>query len=107
VKFFDPRGRATFGVGICDRCRRRFSIEDLYSDPNSPGLKVCIDDRDEYDPYRLAARQTENITLPFVRPDQPLTNGPETFNLLHAFLATETPDYLICENDDYLILEND
>jgi len=50
-------------------------LEDLYSDPNSPGLKVCIDDLDDYDPYRLAPRQADRITLPFYRPDEPLTTG--------------------------------
>jgi hypothetical protein len=71
--FFDPTGRSTYGIGICDRCRRVFSLEDLHSDPNSPGLKVCRADMDQYDPYRLPPRQTENINLPFVRPDVPLT----------------------------------
>jgi hypothetical protein len=48
------------------------SIADLYSDPNSPGLRVCLEDLDNLDPYRLPARQTEIITLPFTRPDRPL-----------------------------------
>lgn len=67
--FFDPTGRSTYGIGICDRCKMRFSLEDLHPDPNSPGLKVCEADRDRLDPYRLPARPTENINLPFVRPD--------------------------------------
>jgi hypothetical protein len=41
----------------------------LRSDPNSPGLMVCPDDLDQYDPWRLAARQTETITLRHPRPD--------------------------------------
>ena len=49
------------------------SIEDLHPDPNSPGLRVCKADLDELDPYRLPARETEDITPPFVRPDVPLT----------------------------------
>jgi hypothetical protein len=43
-------------------------------DPNYPNLMVCSEDRDNYDPYRLAPRQPDNIVLPFVRPDLPL-NG--------------------------------
>lgn len=70
--FLDTTGRSTLGIGICDRCRRKFSLEELSSDPNSPGLRVCRDDRDQLDPYRLPARQTENITLRFPRPDEPL-----------------------------------
>lgn len=70
--WYDPTGKASYGIGLCDRCSRKMSITDLYSDPNSPGLRVCLEDLDNLDPYRLPARQTENITLPFVRPDRPL-----------------------------------
>ena len=73
--FIDPSGKSTFGLGICDRCQRKFSLEDLYSDPNTPGLKVCLDDLDTYDPYRLPARRTEDIALEFYRPDEELTAG--------------------------------
>lgn len=73
--FIDPSGRSTFGLGTCARCWRKFSLEDLYSDPNSPGLKVCLDDLDNYDPYRLPARRTEDVTLRFYRPDEDLTPG--------------------------------
>jgi len=38
-------------------------------DPNFPGMRVCKDDVDQFDPWRLPARQTENITLRFPRPD--------------------------------------
>lgn len=73
--FLDPTGKTTYGLGICQRCSRKFFLEDLHSDPNSPGIKVCIDDLDDYDPYRLAPRQADRITLPFYRPDEPLTAG--------------------------------
>lgn len=70
--FLNTTGKPTLAIGICDRCRRKFPIGDLSSDPNSPGLMVCAADRDQFDPYRLPARQTEDITLRFVRPDEPL-----------------------------------
>ncbi len=73
--FLDPTGKTTYGIGICQRCSKKFFLEDLHSDPNSPGLKVCIDDLDDYDPYRLAPRQADRITLPFYRPDEDLTTG--------------------------------
>jgi hypothetical protein len=38
-------------------------------DPNFPGMRVCKVDLDNFDPWRLPARQTENITLRFARPD--------------------------------------
>lgn len=71
--FIDPTGQPTYGIGLCARCSRKFPLADLHPDPNSPGLMVCLDDLDQYDPYRLPARQSEDITLPFTRPDVPLT----------------------------------
>ena len=41
-------------------------------DPNFPGMRVCKEDKDDLDPWRLPARQTENITLRFPRPDVPV-----------------------------------
>lgn len=70
--FLNTRGNATLGIGICGRCSRKFPLGELQPDPNSPGLYVCRVDRDDYDPYRLPARQPENITLRHPRPDTPL-----------------------------------
>jgi hypothetical protein len=40
------------------------------SDTNFPGLRVCDQGcKDQLDPYRLPARQTERIALRFPRPD--------------------------------------
>jgi hypothetical protein len=78
-QWLDPTGRSTYGLGTCDRCHEKFSIEDLYPDPNSPGLRVCLADLDVLDPYRLPARQTEDISLPFTRPDSPLTNDIDNY----------------------------
>jgi hypothetical protein len=68
--FLDTTGNPTLGIGICGRCSRKMPLHELLDDPNIPGLKVCKEDRDQYDPYRLPARETENIVLPFVRPDE-------------------------------------
>lgn len=70
--FLDTRGNSTLGIGICGRCSRKMSLDDLYPDPNYPGLRVCSDDLDQYDPYRLPARQPEVIALQYPRPDTPL-----------------------------------
>ena len=70
--FLDTTGRSTLAIGICGRCSRKFPLDELMSDPNSPGLRVCRADLDEFDPYRLPARQTEDITVRFPRPDVPL-----------------------------------
>lgn len=67
------------------------------SDPNAPGLRVCKVDLDQLDPYRLPARQTERITLPFVRPDTPLTSAP------YGVISEDGNTFLINEEgDDYL-----
>lgn len=64
------------------------SLDELYPDLNSPGLRVCLEDRDDLDPYRLPARQPERITLPFVRPDVSIATDP-------AGLVTEDDNYFI------------
>lgn len=70
--WLDTRRNSSQGIALCARCSKKFPVGELRSDPNYPALMVCKDDLDEYDPYRLAARPTENLTLPFVRPDIPL-----------------------------------
>ena len=95
--WLDTRGRSTLGIGVCARCSRKMSLDELFSDPNSPGLRVCREDLDQLDPYRLPPRQPDNITLPFVRPDTPLNTAP-------AGLVTEDDNsFLIGSNDEYLI----
>jgi hypothetical protein len=95
--YLSTRGKTTLGIGICGRCSRKFSLDDLHSDPNYPGLMVCDADRDDYDPYRLPARQPDNIVLPFTRPDTPIGTDP-------AGVITQDDNYfLISENgEDYL-----
>lgn len=51
-------------------------------DPNFPGMRVCKDDKDNFDPWRLPARQTENIALRFPRPDVSIATGPVGGNQL-------------------------
>lgn len=70
--FLDTRGLTNVAVAVCDRCRTKMSILELESDPNSPGLRVCKDCMDIFDPWRLPARKTEDIALRHPRPDEPL-----------------------------------
>ena len=102
--FLDTRGLASLGIGICARCSRKFPIVELSSDPNSPGLMVCDDDKDVLDPYRLPARQTEDITLPFYRPDLPLTDPSPlpVRDLLGLRLETEDGQSILTEDGEYL-----
>ncbi len=94
--YLDTRGLSNLGIGVCDRCSRKMSLTLLMSDPNSPGLRVCKEDLDQLDPYRLPARQPDTITLPFVRPDTPIGTDP-------AGLVTEDDnEFLIGSNDEYM-----
>ena len=68
--FLDTEGYSDIAIAICDRCRMKRPHATLGPDINFPGLMVCEEDcRDEKDPYRLPARQTERINLRFPRPD--------------------------------------
>jgi hypothetical protein len=74
--YLDTRGNSVLSVAICDRCSRKFAYTELMPDPNFPGMRVCKVDLDKYDPWRLPARQTENIALRFPRPDVSIATGP-------------------------------
>ena len=98
--FLNTRGNPTLGIGICGRCSRKFPLHKLYSDPNYPGLRVCEADMDQFDPYRLPARQPDKITLPFVRPDEPLSGSPTPVPV------TEAPAPLD-EGDGFIVFDGD
>ena len=95
--FLDTRGLTYAAIGCCDRCSRKFPLGELMPDRNYPGLRVCKDDLDELDPYRLPARQTERITLPFVRPDVPIATDPA------GLISEDGNTFVTTENfDDYV-----
>jgi len=77
--FLNTLGEATAGIALCDRCKMKRPLGRLVADGNSPGLRVCVDKpgcRDQLDPWRLPARRTENITLRYPRPEEPLIPEP-------------------------------
>jgi hypothetical protein len=101
-RFLNTRGNTTLAIGICGRCSIKMPLDQLLPDPNYPGLLVCEKDRDQYDPYRLPARQPDNILLPFLRPDVPLATNPA------GFITQNSEQFLITEDsDDYLIFFED
>jgi hypothetical protein len=76
-RFLNTFGYSTIAIAICDRCRMKRPAAELRSDPNFPGLKVCGQNcADQMDPYRLAARKTEKITLMYPRPDVSVATNP-------------------------------
>lgn len=74
--YLDTRGKAQVAIAVCDRCKMKRSITELVEDPNVTGLRVCKDRgcKDSYDPWRLPARASEDISLQYPRPDTPLTD---------------------------------
>jgi len=71
--WLDTRGKTSLAIAICDRCKMKASVTDMVPDPNSPGVYAhayCID---QYDPWRLPPRETEDITVSHPRPDLPLS----------------------------------
>jgi hypothetical protein len=69
-RFLDTIGNSTLSIFICDRCKMKRPYSDMRPDGNIPAIKVCSDScSDEFDPYRLPARQSEKISLRFPRPD--------------------------------------
>lgn len=55
-------------IAICMRCQEKIYYDDLQRDPNNSEW-YCKDCVDLYDPYRLPARRTEDISLQHPRPD--------------------------------------
>lgn len=100
--YLNTEGNSQIAVAICDRCKFKKPITSLVADPNYPGLRVCegVDNgcMDLFDPYRLPARQTENISLRYPRPDLPLTN-------VLAYLQAENGSYILTEEGDELEVE--
>lgn len=92
--YLNTLGRAHLAIAVCDRCRRKFPIDELKADPNSPGLMVCDADRDIYDPYRLPPRQAESITLPFMRREFDIATDPE------GVITEDGNSFLITEDGD-------
>lgn len=77
-------------IGVCQRCNKKMYYDDLVKDPNN-GMWVCKADQDIYDPWRLPARQAEDISLHHPRPDVPLID-------LAALLVTEQGFNIVTEH---------
>lgn len=96
--YLNTKGNSTLGIGICSRCSRKFPLGELQPDPNFSGLRVCDKDMDQFDPYRLGPPPTDNIVLPFTRPDTPISTNPS------GVISQNEELFLITEDsDDFLI----
>lgn len=104
--FLNTLGEPTLGIGICDRCKRKFPLAQLKPDRNTPGLRVCDADNDEFDPWRLPALQDDRLILPFVRPDEPIAL-PTPPTVYDPFRITEDEEYRDTADEDYRTVEDD
>jgi len=77
-RVLDTHGNTVLSIAICDRCKMKRAYVNMGPDPNFPGLRVCDQGcRDQFDPYRLPARQPEKISLRFPRPDVSVAVDPD------------------------------
>ena len=77
-RYIDTTGKANLGIGVCAHCGMKAALADLVPDGNSPGLIVhdTIECRDPIDPWRLAPRPADRLSLDHPRPDLRLYPGP-------------------------------
>ena len=101
-RFLDTEGMSTIAIGVCDRCKMKRPLAILSADFNFPGLQVCpYGCKDQFDPYRLAARKTERINLRFPRPDVSVAVRP------NDLITTGYGQYVISTQQNNDIVEND
>jgi hypothetical protein len=92
--YLDTSKNSVVAIGICDRCSRKFPYVDLMPDPNFPGMRVCREDLDDFDPWRLPALQTENIALRFPRPDTSIALTPAEITLPGSFTEAQNSIFI-------------
>jgi len=63
--------KGSAAIAVCPRCHFKVQYADLVQDPNTK-VWVCPACKDLYDPWRLPARNPENITLTHPRKDDEL-----------------------------------
>lgn len=104
--FLNTLGNSTLGIAICDRCRFKFPLDALKPDGNTPGLRVCDKCNDQYDPWRLPALQDDRINLPFVRPDENITETPPPTEY-DPFRITQDTEYRTTPDENYRTVDED
>jgi hypothetical protein len=94
--WLDTMGESVLIIAICDRCKMKRAYSEIRPDGNIPGIRVCGQGcSDQFDPYRLPARQSEKISIRFPRPDadvaeqqDALTTDPNIVNDPNVFDLT-------------------
>lgn len=98
--YLPVNARGTTAIAVCNRCRVKIQYDELRKDPNN-GNMYCKDCVDVYDPWRLPARNPENVTLSHPRPDQIITVDVTPVELL----GTEGGAQLVTELGQQIGLE--
>jgi len=80
-------------IAVCDRCHAKKPYKALSPDRNSPGLRVCEECNDLFDPYRLPGKPADPISMRFPRPDTPLTDG-------RRYVVTENGEWVYADEGD-------
>lgn len=70
--YLPVRTKGSAAIAVCPRCKFKVYYDSLVKDPNTQ-VWMCPDCVDIYDPWRLPARKTEDISLQHPRPDEELT----------------------------------
>lgn len=79
-------------IAICARCGLKHQYRDLKADGDKGwSVRVCDDDNDVKDPWKLPAIKPEAISLQFPRPDVSIATNPRGLisEDQHAFLTDE------------------
>lgn len=63
--------KGSVAIAVCKRCQMKVQYDSLRKDPNN-GNWYCPSCVDEYDPWRLPSRNSENIALDHPRKDEDL-----------------------------------
>lgn len=72
-KYLEPKEvGGHYAVAICYRCKMKRYYGDLQKDPNNQQYYCRFGCIDEYDPYRLPAKQPDQFVLQYPRPEEPL-----------------------------------
>ena len=97
-RYLDTSGKSSLAIGVCGRCGIKMPIGELMPDPNTPGVRVCRDDLDQLDPWRLSPRAPDNLLVQYPRPDidisetQPATTWVSgTYYQAGAFVVPTNP----------------
>lgn len=89
-----PYASGKVALATCGRCGFYHPINKLSGDRNvGAGLRVCRDDNDELDPYRLPARGPDAMVLRYPRPDVSIATDPS------ALTGEDNNSFVIGEDD--------